>query len=139
MKNKGKNFIAEFKEFISRGNVVDLAVGIMIGSAFTSIVSSLVNDILMPLIGWAFGGIDFSDLKYVISHSPEASINYGMFIQNIVDFFLIALSVFIAVKIINSFRRKKEAEEPAPAEPAEDVLLLREIRDAIVSKQLRKS
>ncbi len=134
MKNKGKNFIAEFKEFISRGNVVDLAVGIMIGSAFTSIVSSLVDDILMPLIGWMFGGIDFSDLKYVIPGSAEASINYGMFIQNIVDFFLIALSVFIVVKIINTFRRKKETEEPASAEPSEDVLLLREIRDAIVSK-----
>lgn len=139
MRNKGKGFAAEFKEFISRGSVVDLAVGIMIGSAFTSIVSSLVDDILMPIIGWMFGGINFSNLKYVIAEatatSGEAAIRYGVFLQSIVDFILIALAVFCVVKFNNAFRRKKDIEEPAPAEPAEEVLLLREIRDAMISKQ----
>lgn len=139
MKKKGAGFISEFKEFISRGNVIDLAVGLMIGSAFTSIVSSLVNDLVMPIIGWIFGGINFTDLKYVITPASEgieeAAINYGLFIQSVVDFFLIALAIFIAVKVINSFRRKKEEEqEQAPSEPSEEVLLLREIRDAISSK-----
>ncbi|MDD2218347.1 MAG: large-conductance mechanosensitive channel protein MscL [Eubacteriales bacterium] len=140
MKKKGASFIAEFKEFISRGNVIDLAVGLMIGSAFTSIVSSLVNDIVMPIIGWIFGGVNFTELKYVITPlsetTEEAAIYYGVFIQSVVDFFLIALAIFIAVKVINSFRRKKEEEEEqASPEPSEEVLILREIRDAISSKQ----
>ena len=137
---KTKGFIAEFKEFISRGSVVDLAVGVIIGSAFTSIVNSLVNDIIMPIIGLLFGGIDFTNLRYVITPAqgdvPEAAIYYGNFIQCVVNFLLIALVIFMVVKAINSFHHKKDepAEEPAPAEPSEEVQLLREIRD-MMAKQ----
>ena len=134
MKEK-KGFIAEFKEFISRGSVVDLAVGVIIGGAFTAIVTSLVNDIIMPVIGMLFGGVDFTSLRYVITpavgDTPEAAIYYGNFIQSIVNFLLIALVIFSVIKLINGFRRKKEepAPEPAPEAPTEEVLLLREIRD----------
>lgn len=132
-----KGFIAEFKEFISRGSVVDLAVGVIIGGAFTAIVTSLVNDIIMPVIGLLFGGIDFTSLRYVITpamgDTPEAAIYYGNFIQSIVNFLLIALVIFTVVKAINSFHRKndKPIEEPAPEEPSEEVLILREIRDML--------
>ena len=141
MKNN-KGFIAEFKEFISRGSVVDLAVGVVIGGAFTAFVTSLVNDIIMPVIGLLFGGIDFTSLRYVITpavgDTPEAAIYYGNFIQSIVNFLLIAFVIFTVVKAINSFHRKKEepAEEPAE-EPSEEILLLREIRD-MMSKQDRQ-
>ncbi len=127
-----KGIIAEFKEFISRGSVIDLAVGIIIGSAFTAIVTSLVNDIIMPAIGCIIGGINFTDLRWVIkaatADTEEAAIYYGSFIQSIVNFLLISLSVFTIVKVINRFYKKKE---PAPKEPAEEVLLLREIRDLL--------
>lgn len=133
-----KGFIAEFKEFISRGNVIDMAVGVIIGGAFTTIVNSLVNDIIMPFLGLIIGGINFSELKIVLTaasgDTPETAIMYGSFIQNIINFLLIALVVFTMVKIINRFRRKKEepAPEPAPEpEPPEEVLLLREIRDSL--------
>lgn len=134
MKEK-KGFIAEFKEFISRGSVVDLAVGVIIGSAFTAIVNSLVNDIVMPFIGWLLGGMDFSQYKLVISPAvgdvPENAILYGSFIQNILNFLLIALVVFTMVKAINKFRREKE-EEPAPEPaPSAEVVLLTEIRDCL--------
>ena len=114
-----KGLIAEFKEFISRGSVMDLAVGIIVGGAFTAIVNSLVNDMLMPLIGWIFGGIDFTSLKYVITpataEAAEAAIYYGNFIQSIVNFLLIAFTIFMLIKGINRFRRKKDAEpEPEP-------------------------
>lgn len=138
MKEK-KGFVAEFKEFISRGSVIDLAVGVIIGGAFTAIVTSLVNDIIMPIIGLLFGGIDFTSLRYVITpaagDTPEAAICYGNFIQSVVNFLLIALVIFTVVKAINSFHRKKEepAEEPAE-EPSEEVLLLREIRDMMSKK-----
>ena len=95
---RAKGLIKEFKEFISKGNVVDMAVGVIIGSAFGKIVSSLVNDIFMPLIGVIIGGIDFTNLTLKVK---DASINYGMFIQNIIDFLIVALCVFIFVKIIN--------------------------------------
>lgn len=135
-----KGFMAEFKEFISRGNVMDMAVGVIIGSAFTAIVNSLVNDMIMPLVGVVVGGVSFNELKWVITPGTEevaeVAVKYGAFIQNIVNFLLIAVVVFTMVKLINSFHKKKE-EEPAPAEPApepepsEEVLLLREIRDSL--------
>ena len=130
--------IKEFKEFISRGNVIDMAVGVIIGGAFTAIVNSLVNDVVMPVIGLIIGGINFSDLKYVITpasgSTAEAAIYYGSFLQSVVNFLLIALVVFTVVKAINRFRSKKPAEPPKPAAPAEDILLLREIRD-LLSRQ----
>lgn len=134
-KEKKSGIIAEFRQFISRGNVVDLAVGVIIGSAFTAIVKSLVDDLVMPLIGWLIGGIDFTSLRLVIREASEgveeAALNYGNFIQSVVNFLLIAAVVFLMVKAINSFHRKKEPEpEPAPADP-EDVQLLREIRDLL--------
>lgn len=134
-KETKSGIVAEFRQFISRGNVVDLAVGVIIGSAFTAIVKSLVDDLVMPLIGWLIGGIDFTSLRLVIREASEgveeAALNYGNFIQSVVNFLLIAAVVFLMVKAINSFHRKKEPEpEPAPADP-EDVQLLREIRDLL--------
>ena len=133
-----KKFVSEFKEFISRGNVVDLAVGMIVGSAFTAIVSSLVNDVVIPVVGMLFHGIDFTTLRYVITPATEdtagSAIRYGSFIQAVVNFLLVSLVVFTAVRAINRLRRKKEepapAPEPAPEpEPSEEILLLREIRD----------
>ncbi len=144
-----KGFIKEFKEFISRGNVMDMAVGIIIGSAFTAIVTSLVNDIVMPVIGLIFGGVSFADLKIVIREATDtaeaATLNYGSFIQVIVNFLLVALVIFLIVKGINGMRARAEAlkkkeeeapaeEEPAPAEPSDEVKLLTEIRD-LLSKE----
>ena len=135
-----KGIVSEFKEFITRGNVMDMAVGIIIGGAFTAIVQSLVNDLLMPVIGALFGGIDFSTLKYVVRAADEAAgieeaaIKYGSFIQAIVNFLLIAIVIFLLVKGINKMRRKEEEPAPAPApdpEPSEEVKLLTEIRDAL--------
>ena len=138
---KTKGFINEFKEFISRGSVVDLAVGVIIGGAFTTIVTSLVNDIVMPLIGWLFGGIDFTGLRYVISPATdtaeEAAVFYGNFIQNIVNFLLVAFVIFIVVKMINRFHRKKEDDEPQEEEVSKDIQLLEEIRDLLKSSQSR--
>lgn len=130
-------FFQEFKEFAVRGNVVDMAVGVVMGAAFGSIVNSLVNDILMPPIGMLIGKVNFSDLKVVLSEAvveggevikPEAAINYGQFIQSIISFLIIALCIFSFVKAINSFKRKKEE---TPAALAEEIVLLREIRDAL--------
>lgn len=132
-----KGLIGEFKEFISRGNVVDLAVGVIIGSAFTAIVTSLVNDMIMPIIGTLFGGIDFTSLKLVIRPAAdgveEAAIRYGNFIQCVVNFLLVSLVIFAVIKTMNRFMRKKEepVKEVIPAEPTEEVLLLREIRDSL--------
>ena len=135
-----KGIVAEFKEFITRGNVMDMAVGIIIGGAFTAIISSLVNDVLMPVIGLLFGGIDFTSLKYVIRAADEAAgieeaaIRYGSFIQAIVNFLLIAIVIFLLVRGLNKLRRKKEEPAPEPApdpEPSEEVKLLTEIRDAL--------
>lgn len=135
--DKAKGFMAEFKKFISRGNVVDLAVGVVVGGAFTGIVNSLVKDIIMPMIGMLFGGIDFTSLKYVITPAEgdvaEAAIYYGNFIQNIVNFLLVAFAIFIVIKAMNSFHKKKEEAAPPPPPPADsdDVVLLREIRDLL--------
>lgn len=135
-----KGIVSEFKEFITRGNVMDMAVGIIIGGAFTAIVNSLVNDLLMPVIGVLFGGIDFSTLKYVVRAADEAAgieeaaIKYGSFIQAIVNFLLIAIVIFLLVRGINKLHKKKEEPAPAPApdpEPSEEVKLLTEIRDAL--------
>ncbi len=120
--------IKEFKAFISRGNVLDMAVGVVIGAAFTAIVNSLVNDILMPIIGGITGGIDFSACAFMIG---EASVCWGKFVQAVINFIIVAWVIFLVVKAANSMKKKEEAEEPAPAEPSEDILLLREIRDSL--------
>ena len=129
-----KKIFNEFKEFISKGNVIDMAVGVVIGSAFSKIVSSLVNDIIMPLIGIIIGGLDFSSLSITIK---DSSINYGLFIQNIVDFLIISACIFTVVKIMNKFKKKKE-EEPTPTETPEDIKLLTEIRD-LLKKENKKN
>lgn len=132
-----KGLIGEFKEFISRGNVIDLAVGVVMGSAFTAIVTSLVNDMITPLIGLIMGGIDFSDLKVTIPSAIEgvkdAEICYGKFIQAVINFLIVSLVIFFVIKAMNSLKRKKEEvkEEEKPAEPTEDILLPREIRDSL--------
>ena len=125
--------IKEFKEFIARGNVIDMAVGVIIGGAFGKIVTSIVNDVLMPLIGVVSGGIDFTGLKFKIG---EAEILYGNFLQNVIDFLIIAFCIFILVKIVNKVTRKKEEPvEETPAPKAEDVVLLEEIRDLLKQKE----
>lgn len=131
--------LKEFKEFAVKGNVIDMAVGIIIGAAFGKIVSSFVGDVVMPPIGVLLGGVDFSDLAIVLKEAvngvPAVTLSYGKFIQTVVDFTIIAFAIFIAVKAIN---RMKRAEETAPAEPpapAPDVVLLQEIRDLLKSQQ----
>lgn len=123
----------EFKAFAMRGNVIDMAVGVIIGGAFGKIVTSLVNDILMPIIGVLTGGIDFSDLSIKVG---KASVSYGMFIQNTIDFLIIAFCIFLMVKAINKLSHKKE-EKPEPAkapEPTAEEKLLTEIRDLLKNK-----
>ena len=123
-----KKLLNEFKEFISRGNVIDMAVGVVIGSAFSKIVTSLVNDIIMPLIGVIIGGLDFTSLSIKIK---DSEILYGSFIQNIVDFLIIAACIFTVIKIMNKFKKQKPADEPKPVETPEDIKLLTEIRDLL--------
>ena len=141
MKEKAKGLIGEFKEFISRGNVMDMAVGVIVGTAFTAIVNSLVKDVITPAIGYLIGGIDFTEYKIVLSPAvgeiPETAIYYGTFIQNIINFLLIALVVFLLVKGLNLFRRKKEqpSEEPKEPEPSPELLMLTEIRDILRDQQ----
>ena len=118
--------IKEFKEFISRGNVVDMAVGVIMGSAFGKIVTSLVNDIIMPLVGVLIGGIDFTSLSFKIQ---KAEVKYGSFIQNIVDFLIVAICIFIFVKIINEFKEEEKVEKKV--EPSSEEKLLTEIRDLL--------
>ena len=143
-KKEKKGFIAEFKEFISRGNVLDMAVGIIIGAAFTAIVTSLVEDILSPVIGYIIGGVDFSKFSYtlpaLIDGMELTEIKYGVFIQAVVSFLLTALAVFCLLKVINKFNRKKdeepEEEEPAAEpEPTKEEFLLTEIRDLLKEQQ----
>lgn len=138
-----KKFFSEFREFISRGNVIDLAVGIIIGGAFGKITASLVSDIIMPPVGLLIAGMHFQDLKYVLkpevthpdgSIVPAVSINYGMFLQTVIDFLIIALAIFLLVKAINTLRRKQAQAEAAPADSRE-VLLLSEIRDALKGRE----
>ncbi|PHI06267.1 large-conductance mechanosensitive channel protein MscL [Fusobacterium polymorphum] len=125
----------EFKAFVMRGNVVDMAVGVIIGGAFGKIVTSLVNDIFMPIIGMILGNVNFSSLEIKLGEPVEgaeqAAIRYGMFIQEIVNFLIIALCIFMVIKVINKMQKKKE-EAPAPApEPTKEEVLLTEIRDAL--------
>lgn len=125
-------WVEDFKAFAIKGNVIDLAVAVVVGGAFNKIVSSLVSDIIMPLIGALTGGIDFSGL---VTEIGEAKITYGLFIQSIVDFLIIALSIFFAVRLLGKLHTPKKDEAPAePAVPSEDIVLLREIRDALVKK-----
>ena len=139
---KARGLMREFKEFISRGNVVDLAVGVIVGTSFTAIVNSLVNDIVMPAVGCLIGGINFTGLKLVITpataSTAEAAIYYGNFIQSVVNFLSTALVVFIMVKAINSFHKKKETPPPEPPKPSEEVLLLQEIRDLLKEQNMTK-
>ena len=128
---KSGGAIKEFKEFISKGNVLDMAVGVIIGGAFGKIVTSLVDNILMPLIGLIIGGLDFSKLAITVK---DAEIAYGLFIQNVVDFLIIALCIFLFVKLFSKLKKKKEEEPEKPAEPSEEILLLREIRDSLKKK-----
>lgn len=120
--------IKEFKDFITRGNVLDLAVAVIIGGAFIAIVNSLVNDIIMPIIGAILGGIDFSSLAVSVG---EATITYGNFIQAVINFLLIALILFLLIRAVNNVSRKKEAAPAAPPEPTNEERLLAEIRDLL--------
>ena len=142
IKSKSTGLISEFKTFIAKGNVMDLAVGVIIGTAFSNIVKSLTDNILMPLIGAIIGGIDFSNLSVPIKIWKESiDLNYGLFIQSTVDFLLTAFCIFIMVKIINGIFRKKEEEKkeekPEPPKKSDEVLLLEEIRDLL--KEQKKS
>lgn len=123
--------LKEFKEFAMRGNVMDMAVGVIIGGAFGKIVTSLVDDIIMPAVGALTGGIDFTELSCKIG---EATIKYGSFIQNIIDFLIIAFCIFLMIKAMNSLSKKKEEEPAAPAEPSAEEKLLGEIRDLLKNK-----
>lgn len=134
-------FLTDFKEFALKGNVVDMAVGVIVGGAFGKIVSSLVNDILMPVISIVTGGDGYKNLKYIITPAAdgveEVAVNYGLFIQNIVDFVIIALSIFVALRVVMKFmhKEKKEEEAPAPPAPTKEEVLLTEIRDLLKEKK----
>lgn len=141
-----KKFFEEFKAFAMRGNVVDLAVGMIIGSAFGKITSSLVNDVIMPAVSILLGGVDFSDWKIILKQAviengeevaAAISINYGTFISTILDFIILAFAIFCMIKAINKVHKKEEApaEEPAPPEPSAEEKLLTEIRDLLKEKQ----
>lgn len=130
-----KKTIKEFKDFISKGNVIDMAVGVIIGSAFSKIVSSLVNDIIMPLIGIIIGGLDFTKLSITVK---DSAINYGLFIQNVVDFLIIAVCIFTVIKILSKFKKSKVDETPKPVETPEDIKLLTEIRDLLKNESKKK-
>jgi len=139
------SFVTEFREFAVKGNVVDLAVGVIIGGAFGKIVDSLVGDIIMPVVGLVFGKLDFSNLFLVLGSVPAGVANnvadlkkagvpvlaYGNFITIAVNFLILAFVIFLMVKQVNRLRRKEEAAPAAPAAPAEDIVLLREIRDSL--------
>ena len=136
------SMLKEFKEFAMRGNVIDLAVGVVIGGAFGKIVTSLVNDVIMPPIGLLTGGVDFSDMKWVLKPADntdpahkiaEVAINYGVFINTLIQFIIIAFAIFLVVKAINRLSRKQEEAAP-PAAPPADVVLLTEIRDLLKNR-----
>lgn len=138
--------LKEFKEFAMKGNVIDMAVGVVIGAAFGKIVSSLVDDLIMPLVGVATGGMNFTDYKWVIKDAvtqgqeiiqPEVTLNWGTWVQTIVDFLIVAFCIFIAIKAINKMRKEKPAEEPAPAGPTKEEELLTEIRDLLKKEQTK--
>jgi len=129
------SMVSEFKDFAMRGNVVDMAVGIVIGGAFGKIVSSFVADVLMPPIGLAMGGVDFGELavtlKEAVGETAAVTLNYGTFIQTVVDFLIIAFAIFMVVKAMNASKKKEEEAPAAPPEPSKEEVLLTEIRDAL--------
>ena len=130
--------VDEFKEFAMRGNVVDMAVGVVVGGAFGKITTSLVNDVLMPPIGLLLGEVDFSDLSVVLVPAAEGvdevAINYGLFINNVINFLIVAFAIFVVVKGINSMKRKEEEKPEEPPKPSNEEVLLTEIRDALKSR-----
>ncbi len=138
------SLVKEFKEFAMRGNVIDMAVGIVIGAAFGKIVSSFVADIIMPPIGLLLGGVDFSDLKMVLKEGTAATgdaaaveavtLNYGQFINTTLDFLIVAFAIFMVIKVMNSMKRKEEEAPAAPAAPPKQEVLLGEIRDLLKAK-----
>ncbi len=127
------SLLKEFRSFVERGNVIDLAVAVIIGGAFGKIISAVVADVLMPPIGLIVGGVNFTSLKLAIGGKPEApvTLNYGNFLQATFDFLIVAFCVFLLVKMINSLQKKKEEVTAAPPAPPDDVVLLREIRDLL--------
>ena len=132
------SIVKEFKEFAVKGNVVDMAVGIIIGAAFGKIVTALVSGVIMPPIGVLLGGVDFSDLAFVLKEAvgdaPAVVISYGAFLQTVIDFTIIAFAIFMLIKGINSLKKKEEAAPKAPPAPSPETLLLTEIRDLLKSK-----
>lgn len=136
-KERHLSIYKEFRDFAMRGNVVDLAVGVIIGAAFGKIVSSLVSDVIMPPLGLLIGGVDFKQFAWVLrpagENIPEVAVNYGMFIQHIFDFIIVAFAIFMAIKLMNKLHKKKEVPVTAP-EPTGEEILLREIRDLLKDK-----
>lgn len=132
-------FLSDFKKFAMKGNVIDMAVGVIIGGAFGKIVSSLVNDVIMPVMSVCTGGLNFKDLKYIITpatdEAAEVAVTYGMFIQNIVDFLIIAFSIFVALRVMMKFKKKEEEAPAAPPAPSNEEVLLAEIRDLLKNRQ----
>jgi len=132
--------LKEFKEFALKGNVMDLAVAVIMGAAFGKIVASLVNDLLMPLVGIFLGGVSFSDLKYIITPASgdvaEVALRYGAFLQTMVDFLIIAFSIFMVIKLITSRKKKEQVAAVVPVVPSNEELLLIEIRDLLKTRQL---
>ena len=131
---KDNKMMKEFKTFISRGNVVDMAVGVVVGGAFTAIINSVVNDVFMPIVGMITGGVNFSELKVTVG---SAELCYGNFIQAVVNFLIIAFAMFMVVKAINKMKKKEEEKPAAPAappKPSDEVVLLTEIRDLLNKK-----
>lgn len=129
------SMMSEFRDFAMRGNVVDMAVGIVIGGAFGKIVSSFVNDILMPPIGMAIGGVDFAQLSMTLKEATEeaaaVTLNYGAFVQTVVDFIIIAFAIFMVIKGMNSMKKKEEEKPAEPPKPSAEESLLSEIRDLL--------
>ena len=132
------SMVSEFKSFAMRGNVVDMAVGIIIGGAFGKIVSSFVNDVLMPPIGMLMGGVDFAELAFTLKEAAgdaaAVTVNYGAFIQTVVDFLIVAFAIFMAIKAMNSMKKKEEEAPAAPPKPSAEVELLTEIRDSLKNR-----
>jgi large conductance mechanosensitive channel len=131
------SFTSEFKEFAMRGNVIDLAVGVVIGGAFGKIVSSLVDAVIMPIVGILTGGVNFSSLAVTLATSPKGDpvlLKYGVFIQSLVDFLIIALVIFMAIRAINNLKKPAPAAPAAPPAPTKSEVLLQEIRDLLAKK-----
>lgn len=134
MAEKPKGFIAEFKAFISRGNVVDMAVGVIVGGAFKAIADSLVADIIMPLVSLATGKVSFEEMVWVVG-AGQTVVPYGNFLTAVLNFLITAFAIFLLVKAINRFRKKEEAAPPAPPAPGKEEALLTEIRDLLKAQQ----